>query len=148
MRACGHDGHTSALLGTAKVLSKNRESIKGTIIFVFQHAEEKPPGGAKFMIEEKVLEGVDYVFGAHLASGIPIGKVAVGEGYRMAAVDKFEIIVEGKGGHGAKQHETIDALVIGTNIVNSLQQTVSRKIDPLKSAVVTIGIFHAVLHLM
>lgn len=143
MHACGHDGHTSALLGTAKTLSKFRESIKGTIIFVFQHAEEKPPGGAKFMIEEKILDGVDYVFGAHLASNIPIGKAAVGEGYRMAAVDKFEIIVEGKGGHGAKPHESIDALVIGTTIVNSLQQIVSRKIDPLKSAVVTIGIFHA-----
>jgi amidohydrolase len=143
MHACGHDGHTSALLGTAKTLSKFRESIKGTIIFIFQHAEEKPPGGAKFMIEENVLEEVDYVFGAHLTSEIPIGKVAVGEGYQMAAVDKFEIIVGGKGGHGAKPHESIDALVIGANIVNSLQQIVSRKIDPLKSAVVTIGIFHA-----
>lgn len=143
MHACGHDGHTSALLGTAKILSKYRDYIKGTIIFVFQHAEEKPPGGAKFMIEEKILNGVDYVFGAHLASNIPLGKVAFGEGYRMAAVDKFEIIVEGKGGHGGSPHQAIDALVIGTNIVNSLQQIVSRKIDPLKSAVVTIGIFQA-----
>lgn len=143
MHACGHDGHTSALLGTAKVLSKYRDGIKGTIKFIFQHAEEKPPGGAKFMIEENILEDVDYVFGAHLASDLPIGKIAVGEGFKMAAVDKFEIIIEGKGGHGARPHNSIDSLVIGTNIVNSLQQIVSRKIDPLQSAVVTIGIFHA-----
>lgn len=143
MHACGHDGHTSALLGTAKVLSKYRDGIKGTIKFIFQHAEEKPPGGAKFMIEKNILEDVDYVFGAHLASDLPVGKIAVGDGFKMAAVDKFEIIIEGKGGHGARPHNSIDSLVIGTNIVNSLQQIVSRKIDPLQSAVVTIGIFHA-----
>ena len=78
MHACGHDGHTAALLGTAQVLSQFRESIKGNVVFIFQHAEELPPGGAKFMIEENVLDGVDYVFGAHLASSIPVGKVGVG----------------------------------------------------------------------
>ncbi|MFD1849791.1 M20 metallopeptidase family protein [Oceanobacillus bengalensis] len=143
MHACGHDGHTSALLGTARTLSKYREKIKGTVLFVFQPAEEKPPGGAKFMIEEGILDGVDYVFGAHLASEIPLGKVAVGEGYQMAAVDKFEITIKGHGGHGARPHQSIDSLVIGSSVVDSLQKIVSRSVDPLKSAVVTIGVFQA-----
>ncbi|MCG3421203.1 M20 metallopeptidase family protein [Oceanobacillus jordanicus] len=143
MHACGHDGHTSALLGTARTLSKFREKLKGNILFVFQPAEEKPPGGAKFMIEEGILEDVDYVFGAHLASDIPLGKIGIGEGYQMAAVDKFEITIQGRGGHGARPHHTIDSLVIGTSVVEGLQKIVSRSVDPLKSAVVSIGVFHA-----
>ncbi|WP_425467605.1 M20 metallopeptidase family protein [Psychrobacillus soli] len=143
MHACGHDGHTAALLGTAKALSKFRQKIKGRIIFIFQPAEELPPGGAKFMIEDHVLDGVDYVFGAHLASGIPLGKVAVGAGYKQAAVDKFEILIEGHGGHGARPHNTIDSIVIGSEVVNSLQKIVSRRVNPLQSAVVTIGVFQA-----
>lgn len=143
MHACGHDGHTSALLSVAKVLSQYGPDINGTLIFLFQPAEETPPGGAKFMIEEGVLEGVDHVFGAHLASDLPLGSFGVGEGFRMAAVDKFAIHINGLGGHGARPHATIDPLVIGTTVVNALQQIVSRKVDPLKSAVVTIGIFNA-----
>ncbi|MEW4305574.1 M20 metallopeptidase family protein [Rossellomorea marisflavi] len=143
MHACGHDGHTSALLSVAKVLSQYGQDLNGTLIFLFQPAEETPPGGAKFMIEEGVLEGVDHVFGAHLASDLPLGSFGVGEGFRMAAVDRFAIHINGLGGHGAMPHTTIDPLVIGTTVVNALQQIVSRKVDPLKSAVVTIGIFKA-----
>lgn len=143
MHACGHDGHTSALLGTAAVLSKYREAIKGTVKFVFQPAEEKPPGGAKFMIEEGILDDVDYVFGAHLASEIPLGQIGIGAGYQMAAVDKFAINIKGRGGHGARPHETIDSLVIGTSVIEGLQKIVSRNIDPLKAAVVTVGVFQA-----
>ncbi|GGA22317.1 M20 metallopeptidase family protein [Psychrobacillus lasiicapitis] len=143
MHACGHDGHTTALLGTAQVLSKYRDKVKGKVIFIFQPAEEKPPGGAKFMIEENVLEDVDYVFAAHLDSKVPIGKVSVGEGYKMAAVDKFEIKIQGLGGHGARPQDSVDSIVIGSEIVNSLQKIVSRRINPLESAVVTIGVFHA-----
>ncbi|MFD1065853.1 M20 metallopeptidase family protein [Oceanobacillus locisalsi] len=143
MHACGHDGHTAALLGVAKVLSQYTEKLKGSIVFVFQPAEETPPGGAKFMIEEGILDDVDYVFGAHLASDIPLGKAAVGEGRRMAAVDKFAIDIKGQGGHGARPHESKDSLVIGTSVVEALQKIVSRQIDPLQSAVVTIGVFHA-----
>ncbi|GIO19924.1 putative amidohydrolase YhaA [Oceanobacillus oncorhynchi subsp. incaldanensis] len=143
MHACGHDGHTAALLGVAKVVSRYKENLKGSIVFVFQPAEETPPGGAKFMIEEGILDDVDYVFGAHLASDIPIGKVGVGAGYQMAAVDKFAIDIKGHGGHGARPHDTTDSLVIGTSIVEALQKIVSRQIDPLKSAVVTIGVFQA-----
>ncbi|WP_156854926.1 M20 family metallopeptidase [Oceanobacillus sp. AG] len=143
MHACGHDGHTSALLGTAAVLSEHRDKLNGNVIFVFQPAEERPPGGAKFMIEEGILDNVDYVFGAHLASEIPLGKVGVGPGFQMAAVDKFEINIQGLGGHGARPHESIDSLVIGTSVIEALQKIVSRNIDPLKSAVVTIGVFQA-----
>ncbi|WP_143833206.1 M20 metallopeptidase family protein [Oceanobacillus timonensis] len=143
MHACGHDGHTAALLGVAKVISQHKEKLKGSIVFVFQPAEETPPGGAKFMIEEGILDDVDYVFGAHLASDIPLGKAAVGEGRRMAAVDKFAIDIKGRGGHGARPHESTDTLVIGTSVVEALQKIVSRQIDPLQSAVVTIGVFQA-----
>lgn len=143
MHACGHDGHTSALLGVARTLSQFREKIKGKLIFIFQHAEEKPPGGAKFMVEDGALDGVDAVFGAHLATDIPYGKVAVGSGFRMAAVDAFTITIEGKGGHGARPHQSIDSIVIGSEIVQSLQKIVSRRINPLQAAVVTIGVFQA-----
>ncbi|WP_244445032.1 M20 metallopeptidase family protein [Oceanobacillus jeddahense] len=143
MHACGHDGHTAALLGVAKVVSQYKDNLKGSIVFVFQPAEETPPGGAKYMIEDGILEDVDYVFGAHLASDIPIGKVGVGEGYQMAAVDKFAIHLKGNGGHGARPHQTTDSLVIGTSVVEALQKIVSRQIDPLQSAVVTIGVFQA-----
>lgn len=143
MHACGHDGHTAALLGVGKVLREFEHELNGEIVLLFQPAEEKPPGGAKFMIEDGVLKDVDFIFGAHLDTSLPIGTVAVGSGYKMAAVDYFKIEVNGKGGHGAYPHNTVDSIVIGTTIVNSLQQIVSRKVDPQKSAVLTVGTFHA-----
>lgn len=143
MHACGHDGHTAALLGTVAALSPFRDQLKGTIIFIFQPAEEYPPGGAKAMVEEGVLEQVDFIFGAHLDSQTSIGKVAVGEGYQMAAVDKFTIHIQGKGGHGARPQDAIDSIVIGSDIVNALQKIVSRSVNPLKSAVVTVGKFQS-----
>ncbi|MDZ5712766.1 M20 metallopeptidase family protein [Jeotgalibacillus haloalkalitolerans] len=141
--ACGHDGHTAALLGTAKTLLKYKQHLKGKVIFIFQPAEEVPPGGAKAMIEEGVLEGVDYIYGIHLDSSIPVGKVAVGSGYRMAAVDKFAITVKGNGGHGAAPHHTTDPIAVGSELVNALQKIVSRQTNPLDAAVVSIGVFQA-----
>lgn len=143
MHACGHDGHTSSLLGVAKVLSENRDVIKGKIIFIFQHAEEKPPGGAKFIIEDGALDGVDAVFGGHLATELPLGKIATKSGPLMASVDAFTILIQGKGGHGARPHETIDTVAIGCELVGQLQQIVSRRVNPMEPAVVTVGSFHA-----
>lgn len=141
--ACGHDGHTAALLGLAKVLMQHQNQLSGDVLLIFQHAEEKPPGGAKEMVEHNVLQDVDYVFAAHLDSSMPVGSVAVGSGFQMAAVDYFKIQVIGHGGHAARPHHTKDALVVGSEIVGSLQKIVSRAVDPLASAVVTIGQFHS-----
>lgn len=143
MHACGHDGHTASLLGVARVLSKHRGDLNGKVVLIFQHAEEKPPGGAKFMIEDGALEGVDVVFGGHLATGMPLGKIATRPGPMMASVDAFKITLHGRGGHGAKPHETIDAIVIGSELIGHLQQIVSRRVNPIEPAVVTIGSFHA-----
>lgn len=143
MHACGHDGHTANLLGLAYVLMQHREALHGNVVLIFQHAEEKPPGGAKPMIEAGALDGVDYVFGAHLASELPLGKVASRKGPTMASVDAFKIHLQGRGGHGARPHQTVDSIAVGSRLVTHLQQIVSRRINPVEPAVVTIGSFHA-----
>ncbi|MEK4425677.1 amidohydrolase [Solibacillus sp. FSL K6-1523] len=130
-------------MGLAKILVNYKEQLHGNVLFVFQHAEEKPPGGAKEMIAQNILDEVDYVFAAHLDSSLPVGKIAVGSGYKLAAVDYFNIALQGQGGHGASPHEAKDALVVGAELVGSLQKIVSRTVNPLKSAVVSIGQFHS-----
>lgn len=143
MHACGHDGHTATMLGVAKVLSEFRQQVKGKIIFIFQHAEEKLPGGAASIIAKGGLDRVDAIFGAHLFTDLPLGKIGLREGPIMAAVDVFKLMIQGKGGHGAKPHETVDSVVVGSQIVNQLQQIVSRRINPLEPSVVTVGVFQA-----
>ncbi|HYK74013.1 MAG TPA: M20 family metallopeptidase [Pseudoneobacillus sp.] len=143
MHACGHDGHTATLLAVAKVLSENRDQLAGKVVLLHQHAEEVAPGGAIAMVEDGCLDGVDAVFGTHLSSGIPTGVYGYKAGYLMAASDRFEIKIQGKGGHGASPHQTIDAIAIGAQIINQLQLIVSRQVDPQKSAVLTVGSFHA-----
>lgn len=141
MHACGHDIHTAALLGVAKVLSEVREEVPGTIVFLHQFAEETSPGGAEFMIKDGCLDGVDVIYGAHVASQQPYGTVSVVDGYASSAQDDFYITIHGRGGHGASPHETIDALVTGSQVVLNLQQIVSRRVNPLKAAAVTVGAF-------
>ncbi|MCG7433703.1 amidohydrolase [Lysinibacillus fusiformis] len=144
MHACGHDGHTATLLGLAKALNKMKSEITGNIIFIHQHAEEVAPGGAKSMIEDGCLDGVDVIFGTHLWAPTPIGEILVKDGAIMAAADKVEIAIQGKGGHGAEPHHSIDAVTLASQFVISAQQLISRRIDPLKSAVLTIGHFEAI----
>lgn len=144
MHACGHDAHTAALLGFAKVLIKYQAEMNGNVVFIFQPAEETPPGGAKAMLQANdEFQKIDYAFAAHLASDLPVGQLALGSGYRMAAVDKFAITIKGRGGHGARPQDANDPIVIGSDMVNALQKIVSRRIDPLASAVVTIGVFQS-----
>jgi len=140
MHACGHDGHTAILLVAAKVLSRHRNDLKGNVKFVFQPSEERA-GGAVKMIEAGVLENpkVDYAFGLHLWNFLRKGTVNIKEGIFMAEADRFIMRVQGKGGHGAYPHKSIDPVLIASHIVVALQSIVSREIDPLDSVVVTIG---------
>ena len=143
MHACGHDGHTATLLVLAKVLNNNRHLLNGNIVLIHQHAEEYAPGGALPMIKDGCLDGVDVIFGTHLWATEPVGKIQYRTGPFMAAADRFEITISGKGGHGAQPHKTKDAILIGSQVVTNLQQIVSRKVDPVQSAVVTVGSFVA-----
>jgi amidohydrolase len=143
MHACGHDGHVTIALGTAYHLSQN-PNFAGTVKIIFQPAEEGP-GGAAPMIAAGVLTNpnVDAIIGLHLWNQLEIGTVGVRSGALMAAVEVFRCTIQGKGGHGAIPQQTIDALVIGAQVVNALQTIVARNIDPIASAVVTVGEFHA-----
>lgn len=143
MHACGHDGHTAILLTAARVLASQRDRIQGTVKFAFQPAEELPPGGAKGMIAEGVLENprVDAVFGLHLWNGLPVGKIGVEGGPIMASVDRFDVVIKGVGSHGAYPHLGVDPLVVGAQMISALQTVVSREMPPLAPVVVTIGKF-------
>ncbi|MBO1352289.1 MAG: amidohydrolase [Hormoscilla sp. GUM202] len=144
MHACGHDGHTAIALGVAKYLASHQQDFAGTVKILFQPAEEGP-GGAKPMIAAGVLANpeVDAIIGLHLWNNLPLGRIGVRSGPLMAAVEMFEAHILGKGGHGAMPHQTIDAIVVSAQIVNALQTIVARNVDPIKSAVVTIGELYA-----
>ncbi|WP_438351488.1 amidohydrolase [Paenibacillus sp. FA6] len=139
MHACGHDGHTSILLGVATYFSHHRSKLQGEIIFIFQPAEEVCPGGAQGMIKSGVLNEVDVIYGLHLWTPLPVGSVGSATGALMAAADEFFIDIIGRGGHGGIPHVTIDSIVAGSALVMQLQSIVSRSVDPLQPAVVTVG---------
>ncbi|SDI84700.1 amidohydrolase [Natribacillus halophilus] len=143
LHGCGHDGHTATLLVLAKALSEQAENIAGTIVFIHQHAEEHAPGGAQQMIDDGCLDNVDVIFGNHLWAPDPLGTIQQRSGPFMAATDHFYIDIKGQGGHGAAPHTTRDSIVIGSQMVNTIQTLVSRRVDPLESAVVSIGSFVA-----
>jgi amidohydrolase len=144
MHACGHDGHTSIALITAYYLSQHQNDFAGTVKIIFQPAEEGP-GGAKPMIEAGVLQNptVDAIIGLHLWNNLPLGTIGVRSGALMAAVERFNLTIQGKGGHGAMPHQTVDSIVLASQIVTALQTIVSRNVNPIDSAVVTVGQFNA-----
>lgn len=136
MHACAHDGHMAIMLGAAAVLKK--DPPEGNVVFIFQPAEEGE-GGAKPMIEEGVLEGVDIIFGGHIERYHQVGEICIKTGVHTAFTDAFDIKITGKGGHAARPHETIDAVLIASQFVINLQTIISREIDPLHPAVLTVG---------
>ncbi|MCM3626337.1 M20 family metallopeptidase [Paenibacillus glycanilyticus] len=143
MHACGHDGHTAALLAVASYYQQHKAELAGERRLIFQPAEEQTPGGALRMIEDGALDGVDAIYGVHLWSPLPYGQASTKPGPFMAAADEFTLEIVGLGGHGGMPHKTVDTIVIGSALVQSVQSIVGRNVDPLKPAVVTIGSFQA-----
>lgn len=138
MHACGHDGHTTCLLGTVRALARHREWLKGTVKFIFQPAEEQAAGG-RFIVQEGVLDDVDGVFALHAWPAVPVGRIGLREGWFMASADWFEMVVRGKGCHGADPGSGVDPVVVAAHITTALQTIASREIDPWEPAVVTVA---------
>lgn len=142
MHACGHDAHTAMLVGAGWLLNEIREELPGRVLLVFQPAEENSPtGGARRMMKDGVFREhrPEAIFAQHVWPELPVGQVGVRRGAMTGASDRFKVTIEGEGGHASKPHQTIDAIVVANQIINSLQTVVSRDVDPLRSAVLTIG---------
>ena len=142
MHACGHDLHMAVVLGTAAVLSELRSQLPGNVRFIFQPAEEQPPGGARPMIANGAMKGVDIILGLHNDPNIPTGKISLRDGPVMASVYDFDLIIHGRSGHAARPHTAVDAISTAAEVVDSLQKVVSREISPMASTVISFGSIH------
>lgn len=145
MHACGHDFHVASLLGVAKILNEIRDSFKGCVKLIFQPSEEMYPGGARMMIDDGVLENPkpDVIIAQHVIPQLPTGSIGLVKGGCMASTDEIHLKIRGKGGHAAMPHNCIDTILIASQVVVSLQQVVSRRVDPNQSIVLTFGNFEA-----
>ncbi|PHK48479.1 amidohydrolase [Staphylococcus edaphicus] len=143
MHACGHDAHTAYLLGLAEALIEIKDQLSGTIKIIHQHAEEMPPGGAQQIMASGVLDDVDEIYGIHVVPVAGPEVIGFNKGNAFAGSSTFTLTIKGLGGHAASPHKTHDALVAGTNFVNTLQTIVSRRIDPSEMGVITVGSFDA-----
>jgi amidohydrolase len=142
MHACGHDVHAAIVMGAAAVLGSLRDELNGCVKFLFQPAEEAPPGGAAALIKEGALNNpkVDMILGLHVDPSLSVGHISLRDGPMMASVTDFDVTVIGKGGHAARPHLSVDAVAVASEIVGSMQKIPSREIDPLRPVVVTFGI--------
>lgn len=142
MHACGHDAHTAVVLTAAKIMSENRDQLKGNVVFIFQHAEEVDPGGAIQMIKDGCLDNVDAIFGQHVSTNLDIGTIGYKVGTATGMPDDFTVTIKGRGGHASKPDVTIDPIAAAVSFCNQLQYTVTRKSKPMEPVVLSITMFN------